>query len=405
MWRFESVHERLQTRFLDEVIRWVERDEHLSGHARSLIEAAASQEPLIAQSLKTPQDIRYHAEGPVLFDHLQLMLAFLFAVVEEKIHLIDIEEFRRLKGYEGEIEELEELLKEQVSFFHVFILCHDAAKWPSVSFASRKGSKGEFLGFQTSRAHMYDQSVPERMKWLNEYLRLYQDFSVQQSTNSDREKQSSFYLTYGIDVHYPNHARKIHAPVFEALLNRFSQAHQLPSRDREMLGDLIAHHMEFGADFSQVRPSRIERYIHLSSRRGYDADDFIDLLQGCLFLDHVVGSKRLNPHGYWHDPSSLIFCLKSEHDWAPHRRAQKEVAREERERKERLQLFKEAGLDGVALMDLLEMDPGSEFGLVLRRIHAAILGQGDLPKFGEPIDQELENRIAVFYQKLFSQKV
>jgi len=403
MWRFESVHERSQTRSLDEVMRWVEGNEHLFNHAESLIQAAASQEPLIAQSLKTPQDIRYHAEGPVLHDHLRLMLAFLFAVAEEKIHLIDIEEFRRLKGYEGEIEELEELLKEQVSFFQVFILCHDAAKWPSVSFTSRKGSKGESLGFQTSRAHMYDQAAPERMKRLNDYLNLYQEFSAGQQKSSDPETQSHFYLTYGIDVHYPHHARKIHSPVFEALLNRFSQAHQLPSRDQEMLGDLIAHHMEFGTDFAQVNPSRIERYVHLSSRRGYDADDFIDLLQGCLLLDHAVGSKRLNPHGYWHDPSSLIFCLKSEHDWAPHRRAQKELAREEREKKERFQLFKEVGLDGIALMDLLQMDPGPEFGLVLRRIHAAILGQGDLPKFGEQIDQELETRIAAFYQKIFPQ--
>ena len=403
MWRFESVHERSQTRSLDEVMSWVECDGHVFSHAQSLIDAAVAQEPLIAQSLKTPQDIRYHAEGPVLYDHLQLMLAFLFAVVEEKVHLIDIEEFRRLKGYEGEIEELEEMLKEHVSFFQVFILCHDVAKWPCVSFTSRKGSKGESLGFQTPRIHVYDQAAPERMKRLNDYLNLYQEFSTGQEKDSDRETQSHFYLTYGIDVHYPHHARKIHSPVFEALLNRFSQAHQLPSRDQEMLGDLIAHHMEFGADFLQVRPSRIERYVHLSSRRGYDADDFIDLLQGCLLLDHVVGSKRLNPHGYWHDPSSLIHCLKSEHDYAPHRRAQKELERENREKKERLQLFKEAGLDGVALMDLLEMDPGPEFGLVLRRIHAAILGQGNLPKFGEQIDQELETRIAAFYQKIFPQ--
>ena len=49
------------------------------------------------------------------------------------------------------------------------------------------------------------------------------------------------------------------------------------------------------------------------------------------------------------------------------------------------------------------MDPGPEFGLVLRRIHAAILGQGDLPKFGEKIDQELETRITTIYQKMFPQ--
>jgi hypothetical protein len=53
-------------------------------------------------------------------------------------------------------------------------------------------------------------------------------------------------------------------------------------------------------------------------------------------------------------------------------------------------------------MDLLEMDPGPEFGIQLRRIHAAIQGVGELPTFGKKIDRELSDRIGQYYQSIFS---
>lgn len=401
MWRFESTHQQAESIFLDPLIEQIEVDAHLSRHAEALLQAATAQEPLIAQSLRTPQDVRYHAEGPFLRDHLRIMLMFLFALAEEKIHLIDIEEFRRLKGYEGEIQELEDLIKENISFFQVFILCHDVAKWPSITFSAEPGSKGEALGFHTPRSHHFDEMAHERLAKLGEYLALYEQFSVREFRGSPKETQAQFYFVYGIQVHYPQHARKIHAPVFEDLLSRYCMAHRLPGRDRDLLEDLISHHMEINRDFTQVRPKRIRRYVHLASKRGYDADDFVDLAQACLLLDQVVGSKRLGPHGYWHETSALINFFQSEHDYAPHVRVEKEAMRLAQEKKRQNRIFRNVGLDGVSLMDVLRMDPGPEFGRMLRRIQSAVLGQGEMPKFGKEISVEIQNRAEAFYKKMF----
>ena len=201
MWRFESTHAQADTIYLDQLIEQLEVDVHLSKHAEALLEAAVAQEPLIAQSLNTPQDVRYHAEGPVLSDHLRIMLIFLFALSEERIHLIDIEEFRRLKGYEGEIQELEDIIKENVSFFQVFILCHDVAKWPSLTFSAKPGSKGDALGFNTPRSHQFDEVAHERLLKASEYLALYEQFSVNEFRGSPQETQAQFYLEH--DRHIP----------------------------------------------------------------------------------------------------------------------------------------------------------------------------------------------------------
>lgn len=401
MWRFESTHEHADSEYLDHVIAKLVADPHLFEHAQALLTAAQHQEPLIAQSLRTPQDVRYHAEGPTMRAHLHLMLVFLFALVEEKVHLVDIEEFRRMKGYEGEIQELEDLIKENFAFFEVFALCHDVAKWVTMTFTSKPGSRGERFGFNTPRSHHVDEAAHERANKREAYLQLYDQFAQRDFHGTDHETQAQFYLEYAIDVHYPHHARKIHAPVFAALLGRFCQAHGLCDHDHDMLEDLISHHMEYGFDFKVPRPARIRRYMHLAFKRGYDADDFLDLAQACLLLDQVVGSLRLSPHGYWHEIRSFVNFLQSEHDYAPHWRTQKEAMREAREKKERNRVLRETGLDGVAMMDVLGMEPGPEFGLALRRIHAGIFGQGDKPRFGHKIDAEIEKRAGVFYSKMF----
>ncbi|MBI5793856.1 hypothetical protein HZA87_02085 [Candidatus Uhrbacteria bacterium] len=392
MWRFESTHtQQKETEYLDAVIERIEADEHVRSHAKAILDGVSAQEPLVSQSLLTPQDVRYHAEGPNMRDHLTLMLMVLTCVEEEKLHLIDIEEFRRLKGYEGEIQELEDTLKEQAAFFQVFILAHDVCKWVSLSFTSTKEPETFFES----------PSLEEKLKQRMAYLESYEAFAHSHVGKSPREIQAQFYLAHKIDVHYHNHARHIHARVYQELLDRLCQAHGLTERDRALLEDLVSHHMEFGSDFDVVRPKRIERYVHLATKRGFDADDFIDLMQGCQFLDGVCGSKRLGPRGYFHDPLLLINCLKSEQEYAPWRRAQKERERVEEEGRARNRLLKEVGLDGVALMDVLHMEPGRAFGLALRRIQAGMLGKAEMPTFGAKIDQEIEKRVAQFYQKAF----
>ena len=94
MWRFDSTHQRNETEFLSVAMKRILADADLRSRAEAIVSGAAQAEPLIAECLRTPQDPRYHAEGPFLFSHLVQILMVLYAVQEEKLHRIDIEEFR-----------------------------------------------------------------------------------------------------------------------------------------------------------------------------------------------------------------------------------------------------------------------------------------------------------------------
>lgn len=61
-------------------------------------------------------------------DYLSDMLGFLYAVVDGKVHLAEIEELRRNKMFWGEIDEVEETMKEKVASLEVFILAHALGK-------------------------------------------------------------------------------------------------------------------------------------------------------------------------------------------------------------------------------------------------------------------------------------
>ncbi len=331
MWRTQSIHERSETEYFAQAIKRLDQEKGLAEQAEALLKAVSLQEPLIKDALKTKQDPRAHSEGLFMDAHLHRMLVVLYGIVEGTLHLIDIEEFRRMKGYEGEIDELEEIMKEKVSFFEAFILVHDAAK------------------------------------------------------------------IHGND----HHDRMMYAPVYQQLIDRVAKAHDLSVRDQAMLSDIICRHLEFGA-FHKPNPSMAHWLLHLAKVKQYDGDDFLDLVQGCIFLDWVVGSERLQENGKtFFNLDYLINMLISEHVLLPERRLEKYEQREKKKKTERNRLFQEAKLDGISLMDLLKMSPGPKFGKMLRKIHEAILGEGELPTFTSQIDQELQDRIAEFYNKSF----
>ncbi|MDG1950870.1 MAG: hypothetical protein P8J32_08725 [bacterium] len=403
MWRQDIPYTLPETEFFDRLIARIESNEHLRAHADASIDAAVAQEPLFSDALTTPQDIRYHAEGPMLRDHVRLILTGLFAIMEGEFRLLDVEEFRRLKGYETEFEDLELVIKENIGFLQVFAMCHDVAKYLTVTFSAPEGSLGAKEGFATQWSDHFDEAALQRAQAREDYWRLYHTFAASHPHLPERDIQAQFYSVYQIQVHYHRHGRAIYVPVYEALVDRFCQAYQLPGRDHDMMLDLISHHMEVITDFEAgVNPTKIQRYVTLARKRGYDPDDYIDLMQACLFIDAVVGSKRLGARGCKNEPAALIHCLQSEHNLAPWRREERLRVRKDRKFRERNQVFKEVGLDGLALMDLLKMDPGPEFGIQLRRIHAAIQGAGELPIFGKEMDAVLSDRIGQYYQSIFS---
>lgn len=402
MWRNLSAHEKNDTEFLADAVDRVLRDRGLRHLADRTLHDEAMIEPLVADALKTPQSPRHHAEGPFVEDHLLLMTQVLSAVLGEKLHLVDVEELAALKGFEGEIEELEETLKENAALYETFVVCHDASKWATVYFDAPEGSGGRAAGFfDDSWAHRHDMGISERAKFRARYAGMYETFRLERPELSPAETQRQFYMTYGIDVHYAGHDRAIHSPVYRALLDRVALRRRLAPRDIDLLETLIAHHVDPIADFGSTNPAAILRYHALAAKHGYDADDFVDLLQGCLFLDTVCGSRYREGGRVKNDPAILINFLRSEHDFAPWRRAEKERVREGKKKRARNVLFREAGLDGLGLMDLLRMDPGPKFGTVLAKIQSAIVEGTPIPKFTKAVDEQIEKRVDAYFKLAF----
>lgn len=398
MWRRQSNHERGEAEYLDDALLRIERDRALGDRAEKRLKKIAADEPLIADLLRTPQSPRHHAEGPFVSDHVRMMLAALYGILEEKLHLIDIEEFRRLKGYEGEIDELEETLKENAAFFETFALVHDAAKWATVFFTANPGTRGSTLGFTMDRSmHWEDVGASERAKMRNRYLELYGECARLHPREPSNLVQAQFFAAYGIDVHYPGHDHAISSPVYLDLLKRLSRSARLTDRDTALLEDMIVHHLDPIQDFDAVRPERIDRYVRLAQKHGFDLDDYLDVLQACVFLDGVCGSKRAGGEGVRHDGTLIVHFFQSEHGFAPWKRAAKAEQRALEEKRERNRLFRVVGLDGVALMELLNMQSSPEFGTVLKRIHAAVSGEGNMPALRQELVYEIKERVRRYH--------
>lgn len=389
-----------ETEFFDVLMTRVERDQELYARAESMLRAVSDSEPLIAETLCAPQDVRYHAEGPTVRDHLRLMLMSLYAIEQGTLRLTAIEELSRLKGYEQEIEELEQTMREHVSWFEAFTFVHDVAKWNTIAFRSPEGSRGAELGFNLVPTYEPETDLTARAQMRERYLELFSDFHSKHKKESAREVQSLFYLTYGIDVKYPHHDRIIHAPAYQQLLERFAIAHELTDIHTSMLEDIVSRHLQF-VRFKKQTENSMDPFFHLAQVRGYDGDDFADFIQGAILLDFVCGSLRLSAHGYWHEIDLLVGALKAEHETDPSRRREKLHAREEQEHRRRLNVFQEVGLDGLSIMELLQAEPGPEFGKTLRRIQAAVVGRGVMPTFGKKIEEELERRAGEYYKKTF----
>jgi hypothetical protein len=401
MWQHISTHQRGESEFLNAAMKRILADDELRSRAEAIISGAAISEPLISDCLQTPQDPRYHAEGPFLNSHILQMLMVLYAIEEEKLHLIDIEEFRAMKGYEGEFQELEEILKEKISFFEVFALCHDAPKRISVVFDSHKNSIGDQAGFNTKLTYDLASDMTNRENMIEAYHELFHEFSEHHPGETPEQIQSQFYATHEIQIHYPHHDRLIHTPVYRALLERFVFAHKLSARDANILEEFISNHLDFIQDFFEVRPKKMRRYLKMSEKNNVDSDDFIDLMQGVIFLDMTVGSAQENDNGLWYDASILFNCFKAEHEYTPGKRDKKLQLMEHDRATKRNQLFKEVGLDGIGLMDLLEIEAGPKLGKVLRQVQDAVIGKKDMVSFGKEFDKEIDKRVSLFYQKSF----
>ncbi len=408
MWRTRVEERGTESRPLEEALAGVFRDAARMEAAERQLIAAAAEEPIIADAYLTPQSPPHHAEGPFMDAHLRRMLATLAAVGDGSLRLADIEEFRRLRHFEGEIDELEQAMRERQSLFEAFILCHDAAKFSTAACVADPGTRGAELGFSLAPSAAWDErGAAERSLLRRRFADLFHAFASERRGQSPEALEAAFFDAYGIRVHYAGHDRMMHAPAYRALLERVAGRRRLPETDIDLLEDLIAYHLQPLRDFSdegpsvgagEARPERIARYVAVAHDRGWDADDFLDLLQACVFLDYVAGARRRERGRAWQDAGVLVRFLVSEHAHAPEKRVQKNRERAQEHKRQRQNLYRQAGLDGLALLDLFKMEPGPAFGRLLARVYDAAEGRAPLPALPAPAARELARRLEAYAQ-------
>ncbi|PJA47487.1 hypothetical protein CO172_01100 [Candidatus Uhrbacteria bacterium CG_4_9_14_3_um_filter_36_7] len=398
MWRYEFYSENRETIFLDELMVKTKEDILLQKKAQETLDQFLSV-PQMRSLYEIPQTPVFHAEGPFVKDHLKLMLVSLFAILEGKIILRDIEELARLKGFEGEIEEMQETICEQAATLECFILCHDLGKALTISFKARPGSDGDSLGFQSPWVDLWHPSCKnsKQQMLLKKYQELYQKFADERPQLHPMDCQAEFFSAYQIDIHYHGHAHAIFHPNFVSTISQVTESRRLSSQKCDELMSLIALHLEPLYQFeSKVNTNTFEHLVSYAKKHGHDADDFLDLLQAAVLLDAVFGSMRRDAHRSWHESSVITYFLRSEYLTIPGKQEERIHLREQKQ-KERLQeRFRFFELDGNSIMSLLKMSPGVSFGTVLHQIQDAAIGKGTLPDLSDDVRREIERRITLF---------
>ncbi|MEK7665712.1 MAG: hypothetical protein AAB337_02425 [Patescibacteria group bacterium] len=220
----------VHTVHLSEALERIEHDVILLERAnQTLIEW--EHEPLIASMFETQQTPPHHCEGKTVRSHVQRILFHLYAIVEGKLSLMEIEEFARHKELGYEIQELEETVRENAATFEVFALLHDIGK-------------------------------PFR-------------------ANFDKEGR----------VHYIGHEKEIYRPEVMELISRMATRYRLTDDDVNYLVPLISLHLEPLKRCSRgVDPKHINFFTRFAVGERLDPDDFINLLLGGTLLDQTLGS-------------------------------------------------------------------------------------------------------------------
>lgn len=309
-----------ETKHLIDVAKWIEHNHPLLFRADTTLKQW-EHEVLIAKLLETPQSPSHHAEGPTLRSHLRLMLASLYAICDGQVRLTEIEEFARLRGLEDEILEMLQTITENPATFEVFCLVHDLGK----QFRVATDAAGE--------------------------------------------------------VHYYGHEKEIYRAEVRELVGRLAQAFKLEDRDVEMLVPLVSYHMETPRVFSRGHEAKYVKLIEtFATDQGQDADDFIDMLQACVLLDQVFGSRRGQAHGPAPtvDVMPLVNFFLAEREYAPWKLEQKEQARALERKRSLHKVLAGCGLDGHGIMALTKMKPGRELGDLLKKIQEGVLGNGEV---------------------------
>ncbi|MBU1906575.1 hypothetical protein KKD71_00300, partial [Patescibacteria group bacterium] len=335
MWLTKAEQPTTETRFLDDILADLEQDPALVLRANKTIEKMKKKYPVLADALAAPQSSNKHGEGPRVEDHVRHGLICLYALLDGKFRLLEIEEFRRLKGYEGEIEEIERTIKERAAFFEAFVFFHDIGKGSAIQFRAREGTKGAELGFGKDLKLGWEELGGEgvfvaRMK----YDELFENYIAEHSAADPREVQKDFFQEYGISISNRGHDKAIYVPRFQEVVREAAAEMRLPEHDVDLLIEVIASHMKpLHMFWTKADPKNYQLLVDHVVNLGHDPDDFLDVLLAGVALDVAFGNEQVSSTGYKHPFRVIENFLRAEHDFAPWKREEAEIEKNKKLKK------------------------------------------------------------------------
>ena len=340
--------------------------------------------------LSCPQSADSQAEGSEVRDHLRLMLQTVFAVLDEKLHIGDIEELRRLKDFKGELDEIEEIIKEKIASLEVFVLAHDLGKPEVVTFSARD----ESFKHQDPLSRAWQHGG--RADSIKNYKKVFKDFSKKHPNLSNQEIHHQFFIEQQISISYHGYAKQIAHPDRREILNKLAAEHRLTPEDAEDIFHAILLHEHVLESFGREANVAVYNYLmNYCTKHGRDADDFLDLFLAILFIE-ACASPRFGVKGIYFDLSAVINFLTAEREFAPWKKEERLKRRKDKKLKVERVYLRQAGLDGDSLMKLLKMKPSPAFGGLLAQVHAFARGEGFLPALPGEILEEIDRRVEKF---------
>lgn len=367
------------------VIREVDAIVRLEQEAAAILDRETTHSPEFERTLLSPQSPDKHAEGPLVEDHLRLMLMYVRAIASGKVRLHQLPEFESAlralapddqEYVRAELTRVEDDIKKNSERYEVFALYHDVAKPDTAAFVARD----------------------KKPVAAEDYCRLLREFTDEhpELLREPSRLQEEFFRTHGLSVTNYRHGE---VGVLDEHLTQLRAA-----LDRRHLGE--------GEQLLMERAIKYHLEPHQRFVNGPDGGKFRDLLKkfeglpreprevarqlriGAL-LD-VLGTKRIAPDGTRQSDVRLtVNFILSE-------RAHDALLAEEQKIAAYKAACREVGMTAEWLINSLGLRERA-IGEAQRAVEAAVhSGQFELPPHLELYRDELESKVQLLRERLIS---
>lgn len=357
-------------------LRWLQEDvltDNRKNQARKILVEAGLLAPELQKFDHTPQSAPWHCEGIFVRFHIERMLAGLLGILEGQ-SLLSVEELVGEKYWREDILKLEETIRANAATVQAFILLHDIAKPATISFDAAVSSKGAIEGFAQHKRRLNVAASPAEQAL---YFKLFRAFELAEGAGSSRpllrrdssrpvahsvpegDSVMAFFTEYGIETHYLGHARRALKPEYRAARTAIETSLHLEPRDAELLAFAMENHIDV-LDFFGTGPdvSKFELLIARANKMKLDANEALDILLACVFLDSAIGSLSCKDGKFGVDLVSTFNFWRSEELAAPARRAKRREEIRLAQKKEFKTLLKSAGLSSDEVFQLTKIPFG-----------------------------------------------